>query len=70
MTGPDAQTAAPGLPRLTYRPAEVAAALGISERSVTRLIAEGALSAVKLGKRSIGIRREDLYAFIERGRST
>lgn len=45
--------------RLAYSMREVAAAIGLSERSVWALIARGELRAVKLG-RSVRISREAL----------
>ncbi len=46
---------------------EVAAELGISERSVWRLIEEGELPAHRFGA-STRIRREDLDSYIDRSR--
>lgn len=47
-------------------PAEVANYLGISERTVHRRIAEGALPAYRVGPRHIRIRREDVDALFVR----
>ena len=54
----------PPNPALMTR-ADVAAELGMSVSTVKRLIADGALVAVEVG-RSTRVRRSDLEAFLER----
>jgi excisionase family DNA binding protein len=49
--------------RLLYRISEAAEALGVSKASVYRLIAEGRLRAVRIG-RSARIAAEDLERFV------
>lgn len=44
--------------------AETALALGVSARQVWRLVATGALPAVKLGRRSTRIRSADLERYL------
>lgn len=48
---------------------EVAKALALSVRTVRRLAASGALTAVKLGE-SVRFRVEDVNAFVAHGRTT
>lgn len=45
---------------------EVAAALGMRRDSVLRAIKEGRLNSVRLGKRTITVRKQDLAAYIAR----
>lgn len=45
----------------------VARLVGVSERSVRRLITGGELPAVRIGRR-VGVRQGDLEAFLERCR--
>ena len=47
---------------MTYR--EVANALGLSERTIWGLVASGQLNAVRIGRRSVRILREELDRFL------
>jgi excisionase family DNA binding protein len=55
--------------KLTVRPAEAAAILSLSERHVRRLIASGALPALR-ADRSVLIRTSDLLKFVEQACAT
>ena len=48
---------------------QVAERVGVSARSIHRLIASGELRAVKIGQRSTRIRTEDLETFIAKAPS-
>lgn len=50
--------------RLLVKPAELAAALGLSRSLVYQLIASGQLRAVRIG-RAVRVRVDDLEEFIE-----
>lgn len=52
------------LPRLALTVAETAASLGVSQRSIYRLIDRGELPTVKVGKRRL-VRVEDLEKLLE-----
>jgi excisionase family DNA binding protein len=49
---------------IAYRPDAAAAALGLSQRHISRLIVEGKLKAKKLGKRTL-IDAASVHAFFE-----
>ena len=53
--------------RKALRPEEVAAALGVSRRTVDRLIATQAIRVVRLGERAIAISTAELDRFIAEG---
>lgn len=55
--------------KLTVRPAEAAAILSLSERHVRRLIAAGALPALR-AERSVVIRTSDLLKFVDQAGAT
>jgi excisionase family DNA binding protein len=48
---------------------EVASVLGVTEKTVRRLIDRGELIAYKISERKTYVRREDLDAYIESGRT-
>jgi len=55
--------------KLTVRPAEAATILSLSERHVRRLIATGALPALR-AERSVLIRTSDLLKFVDQNGAT
>ncbi|MGE4593710.1 helix-turn-helix transcriptional regulator [Alcaligenes sp.] len=54
---------------LLYRIPIAEAKLGVSRSTIYRLVNEGELELVKIGKRSSGITAASLYALIERNRA-
>lgn len=55
----------PVIDRLTYSPAEAAAAIGISRARLYQLLNDGTIPSLKLGSRRL-IRREALAALLDR----
>ncbi|MDE2149290.1 MAG: helix-turn-helix domain-containing protein [Gammaproteobacteria bacterium] len=53
-----------------FRPREAQRYLSISRTAYYALVAAGELPVVRLGVRSVGVRRADLDAFIERRTET
>ncbi len=49
---------------------DAAVLMGVSELSVRRLIADGALPYVRIGQTSIRIVVEDIKAYLQQGRTT
>ena len=64
----DSPTPAPTIPpKLVFRRADAAAALGVSERQIDRFIATRTLRAVRLGGRAIGVSAAELQRFVDAG---
>ncbi len=58
----------PGSGAILYRINVAQAWLGVSRSTIYRLVKDGQLELVKIGKRSSGITAESLRAMIERNR--
>jgi excisionase family DNA binding protein len=54
---------------LIYRINVVEAKLGVSRSTIYRLVKEGQLELVKIGKRSSGITANSIHAMIERNKT-
>ncbi len=65
---PKPPSQAKDIPSLAYRIEDAAIALGVGRTLVYRMISEGQLTAVKVGKRSL-IAVSELDAFLARGGS-
>lgn len=67
-TGPAVEPPSPVVDRLTYRPSEVAQMTGLSEPFIYKLIADGEIPSVRVG-RSICVLRDDLVGFMQARRT-
>lgn len=56
------------VPRLVVSVAEAAAALGVGENTVHRMIERGELREVRISPRRVGIRYRELVALVEGGK--
>ena len=63
------QGAAPASAALLYRINVAEAKLGVSRSTIYRLVKEGELELVKIGKRSSGITADSINAMIERNKA-
>ena len=62
--------AAPVSGAILYRINVAEAKLGVSRSTIYRLVKEGQLDLVKIGKRSSGITADSIHAMIERNRAS
>ncbi len=64
------QGAAPANGAILYRINVAEAKLGVSRSTIYRLVKDGELELVKIGKRSSGITADSINAMIERNKAT